>query len=89
MVQAAGLSIFRFPGGSASDDFHFNSANNYSDPSADSIPQFAQFIGNVGGLGIVTLDYGSGSPQEAEAELAYLEGSHDRYHDDRHGTGME
>ena len=24
MVQAAGLTMFRFPGGSSSDDFHFN-----------------------------------------------------------------
>ena len=75
MVEAAGLNIFRFPGGSASDDFHFNNDDNYSDPSANSIPQFAQFVDNVGGLAIVTIDYGSGSPQEAEAELAYLTGS--------------
>jgi alpha-L-arabinofuranosidase len=75
MVEAAGLSIFRFPGGSSSDDFHFNVAANYSDPVANTIPQFAQFITAVGGTGVVTTDYGSGSPQEAEAELAYLDGS--------------
>jgi hypothetical protein len=75
MVEAAGLSLFRFPGGSASDDFHFNVANNYNDSAAITIPQFAQFITQVGGAGIVTTDYGSGSPQEAEAELAYLGGS--------------
>ena len=43
--------------------------------SAITIPQFAQFISAAGGIGLVTLDYGSGSPQEAAAELAYLEGS--------------
>jgi alpha-L-arabinofuranosidase len=75
MVEAAGLNLFRFPGGSASDDYHFNVAANYGDPAANTIPQFAQFISAVGGTGIVTTDYGSGSPQEAEAELAYLEGS--------------
>jgi alpha-L-arabinofuranosidase len=75
MVQAAGLDIFRFPGGSASDDYHFNQSSNDGDSSANTIPQFAQLIDNVGGLGIVTTDYGSGSPQEAEAELAYLLGS--------------
>ncbi|MGD0388819.1 MAG: hypothetical protein ABSC42_07685 [Tepidisphaeraceae bacterium] len=75
MVEAAGLDMFRFPGGSASDDFHFNVADNYGDSAANTIPQFAQFIDNVGGQGIVTIDYGSGSPQEAEAELAYLTGS--------------
>jgi alpha-L-arabinofuranosidase len=75
MVQAAGLTMFRFPGGSSSDDYHFNISNNYNDPVANTIPQFTQFIEGVGGTGLVTLDYGSGSPQEAAAELAYLEGS--------------
>ncbi|HEV3023943.1 MAG TPA: hypothetical protein VGX76_15820 [Pirellulales bacterium] len=75
MVGAAGLAAFRFPGGSSSDDFHFNVASSYGDPVAVTIPQFAQFIQTAGGTGLVTLDYGSGSPQEAAAELAYLEGS--------------
>lgn len=75
MVSAAGLAAFRFPGGSSSDDFHFNVAANYGDSAANTVPQFAQFIQAVGGVGLVTLDYGSGSPQEAAAELAYLEGS--------------
>jgi hypothetical protein len=75
MVQAAGLTAFRFPGGDISNDFHFNVANNFGDPAAKTVPQFAQFIEGVGGTGVVTLDYGSGSPQEAAAELAYLEGS--------------
>ena len=74
-----GFKLYRFPGGSASDDFHFNVANNYGDCVADTIPQFAQFISAVGGIGIVTVDYGSGSPQEAAAELAYL-----RWHAHRH-----
>ena len=75
MIEAAGLNLFRFPGGSSSDDYHFNVSDNYNDASANTIPQFAEVISAVGGTGIVTLDYGSGSPQEAEAELAYLEGS--------------
>lgn len=75
MVSAAGLTAFRFPGGSSSDDFHFNVADNYGDSSAVTIPQFAQFVQATKGVGLVTLDYGSGSPQEAAAELAYLEGS--------------
>ncbi len=74
MVEAAGLNMFRFPGGSSSDDYHFNVSDNYSS-GENTIPQFAEFIQSVGGTGLVTTDYGSGSPQEAEAELAYLEGS--------------
>ena len=75
MAAAAGLDIYRFPGGSAADDFHFNVANNWGDSGAITIPQFAQFVASVGGTGMVTVDYGSGSPQEAAAELAYLDGS--------------
>ncbi len=75
MVEAAGLNIYRFPGGSSSDDYHFNQSSNDDDPSAITISQFAEFIQSVGGTGLVTTDYGSGSPQEAEAELAYLLGS--------------
>jgi len=75
LAEAAGLTVYRFPGGSSSDDYHFNVSSNYGDGSAVTIPQFAQFIQNVGGTGLITLDYGSGSPQEAAAELAYLQGS--------------
>jgi hypothetical protein len=70
MVQAAGLTSFRFPGGSSSDDFHFNKPPSYHGQGTDT--SMAQFIASVGGQGIATLDYGSGSPQEAAALLAYL-----------------
>ncbi len=71
IVKAAGLTSFRFPGGSTADDYHFNIANN----APNTIGQFAEFIQAVDGTGIVTVDFGSGSPQEAAAELAYLQGS--------------
>jgi hypothetical protein len=74
MVQNAGLGLFRFPGGSESDEFHFNvpPANQpvYSGPGTAA--SMASFIASVNGRGIATLDYGSGSPQEAAAFLAYL-----------------
>ena len=73
LAQTAGLQTYRFPGGSSSDDYHFNTAAPYA--GYETIPQFAQFIQNVNGSGMLTIDYGSGSPQEAAAELAYLEGS--------------
>ena len=73
MVQAAGLTEFRFPGGSASDDFHFNSPPSYNGQGTDT--SMASFIASVNGQAIITLDYGSGSPQEAAALLAYFNGS--------------
>ena len=74
MVQAAGLTSFRFPGGSQSDDFHFNSAVAYH-PTWGTDSSMASFIALVNGNAILTLDYGSGSPQEAAAMLAYFNGS--------------
>src|SRR5262245_32763861 len=71
MVQAAGLTSFRFPGGSSSDDFHFNAPPSYNGQGTDA--SMARFIAAVGGQAVVTLDYGSGSPQEAAAFLAYLD----------------
>ena len=70
-VTAAGLTTYRYPGGSTADDYHFNTAGNVP----NTISEFAQFIQAVDGTGFVTVDYGSGSPQEAAAELAYLQGS--------------
>ena len=72
MITAAGLKCFRYPGGSNSDeDTHFNVKTS----DHDTIPQFVQLVDSLGGVAEVTLNYGSGSPQEAAAELAYIEGS--------------
>jgi hypothetical protein len=73
MVQAAGLTMFRFPGGSSSDDFHFNAPPTYTGEGTDG--SMATFIASENGVGMATIDYGSGSPQEGAAFLAYLEGS--------------
>jgi hypothetical protein len=70
MVQSAGLTMFRFPGGSSSDDFHFNAPPTYNGEGTDA--SMASFISAMNGVGLATIDYGSGSPQEAAAFLAYL-----------------
>jgi hypothetical protein len=70
MVAAAGLTMFRFPGGSSSDDWHFNAGPTYGGEGTS--PSMASFVSALAGTGMVTLDYGSGSPQEAAAFLAYL-----------------
>ena len=65
--------MFRFPGGSSSDTFHFNAPPTYN--GEGTAATMAEFIASVGGAGLVTLDYGTGSPQEAAAFLAYLDGA--------------
>ncbi|MFO0958282.1 MAG: cellulose binding domain-containing protein [Isosphaeraceae bacterium] len=73
MVQDAGLTLFRFPGGSSSDEYHFADPPRYN--GFNTAPNFAKLIESIGGKGMVTLNYGTGSPQEAAAFLAYLNGS--------------
>ena len=73
MVEAAGLTMFRLPGGSAADTFHFNAPPSYD--GEGTVATMASFIASVGGGGMVTVNYGTGSPQEAAAMLAYLNGS--------------
>jgi hypothetical protein len=70
MVRDAGINFFRFPGGSSADEYHF------ADPPAyegrGTAATFAEFVAAAGGQAVVTLNYGTGSPQEAAAWLAYL-----------------
>ena len=73
LVESAGLNMFRLPGGSDADTFHFNSPPSYT--GQGTAATMAEFIASVNGQGLVTLDYGSGSPQEAAAFLAYLDAS--------------
>ena len=74
MVQAAGLDFFRFgeagPKRRGSDGWHFNVNN-----SPTNYAQFLQLVAGLGGTGMAGIDYGSASPQEAAAELAYTLGS--------------
>lgn len=70
MVQAAGLNFFRFPGGSSSNEYHFTDPPSYN--GRGTAATFANFIASVGGQGVVTLNYGTASPQEGAAWLAYL-----------------
>ncbi len=71
LVQAAGLNLFRIlPGGATTDGFHFNAPPFFQ--GEGTIPSMASFVASVNGQAVVPLDYGSGSPQEAAALLAYL-----------------
>jgi hypothetical protein len=70
MVQAAGLTMFRLPGGSSSNEFHFADPPSYN--GKGTAASMAKFIASVGGGGIVTLNYGTGDPKEAAAFLSYL-----------------
>lgn len=70
MVQAAGLNFFRIPGGWFADVWHFNDPQVFA--GGNTSGNMAQFIASMGAAGMVTVNYGTGSPQEAAAYLAYL-----------------
>ncbi len=64
-----GTRILRFPGGSASDDYHW--ATGKSDTNtwawATSFNNFVHIATNVGVQGMITVNYGGSTPQEAAA----------------------
>ena len=77
LTQAAGLNAFRLPGGSTSDVYHWDIPN--GGPSVNGGATFVDMANFVAGLNatassMVTINYGTGSPEEGAAELAYLNG---------------
>jgi len=78
LTEAAGIDTIRLGGGSYVDGsmssdstgWHFN-INNQS----TTIGQMALYAQNLGATVIVDVNYGTASPQEAEALWAYLDGS--------------
>jgi len=69
LLKQAGLMALRFPGGSASDDYHWES--NTSDANtwtwATSFTNFAPVAVNIGAQVVITANYGTGTPAEAAA----------------------
>jgi alpha-L-arabinofuranosidase len=72
-----GTRALRFPGGSDSDDYHWvYNRQDYNDWTwATSLANFIQVITNINGEAMTTLNYGTGSSNEAAAWVAYVNGS--------------
>jgi hypothetical protein len=77
LLTNMGIQALRLPGGSASDDYHW--VDDKSDwtgyPWATSMASFIQIITNINAQTMITVNYGSGSPQEAAAWVAYCNGA--------------
>jgi hypothetical protein len=76
LVKASGLSLFRISNGSGTEgDLHFDQPENER-PGYAPRPLSAalQAVQDFNGTALVTVNYGSGSPQEGLAYLAYLNG---------------
>jgi alpha-N-arabinofuranosidase len=80
LLQAAGLRTIRIPGGSLSDEYHWrlNKGINKADGSLNSwtwftgTDGFTRIITTLNSQAFVTVNYGSGTPEEAAAWVAYM-----------------
>ncbi|HEY4300177.1 MAG TPA: hypothetical protein VGM73_04850, partial [Candidatus Didemnitutus sp.] len=78
LVGAAGVRVIRIPGGSLSDTYHWtlnkgvdtnNVLNNFS--WASGTDSFVKLISGINSQAFVTVNYGTGTPEEAAAWVAY------------------
>lgn len=77
-LSAMGTGAVRFPGGSSSDSYNWQTDRSVTSPSfqwASSAATFASVTQAQGAQAFVTVNYGSGTPQQAAAWVAYYNGS--------------
>ncbi len=77
LLTQAGIKSLRYPGGSASDDYDWyldRSVTNNSFQWASAFPTFATQAAALGAQPYLTVNYGSGTPEEAAAWVAYANG---------------
>jgi hypothetical protein len=73
LIRDAGLRMLRLSNGSGSDEWHFN--GRYVDLVGAGL--LANMTATTGADGLVTVNYGTGTPEEAAAYVAYLNGTTD------------
>jgi hypothetical protein len=84
LIKAAGVRTIRIPGGSLSDEYHWNlnKSIDRTNPSqnntwtwSSSIANFANLFTGLNAQVFATVNYGSGTPEEAAAWVAYANGT--------------
>jgi hypothetical protein len=77
LLTNMGIQALRFPGGSDSDDYHWvqNRQDQNSWSWTTSTASYIQVITNINGETMVTLNYGTGTSNEAAAWVAYCNAS--------------
>src|SRR5216110_2806202 len=78
LLQAAGLRAIRLPGGSLSDEYHWRTNTNLDHATiaqpwswAAGFDKSSALVVALGAQAMVTVNYGTGTPQEAAAWVAY------------------
>jgi len=76
LISEMGCLAVRVPGGSLSDEYHFSSNTTWTNTWQwqTSFPEFMRVVTNVSAQVFVVVNYGSGSPEEAAAWVAYANG---------------
>ena len=70
-VKAVNHKVIRFPGGLSSDEYHWQEGLAKKDANVDT-DEFLEFCEKVGCEPMITVNFGSGTPQEAAAWVEYL-----------------
>jgi hypothetical protein len=77
LLQEMGTRLLRGPGGSLSDEYHWSTDTNLTNTWRwpTSFANFVHVATNVGAQALLTVNYGTGSTNEAAAWVAYANGS--------------
>jgi hypothetical protein len=77
LLQEMGTRLLRGPGGSLSDEYHWSTDTNLTNTWrwATSFANFVQVATNAGAQAVITVNYGTGSTNEAAAWVAYANGA--------------
>ncbi len=73
LLQAAGIRAIRLPGGSTSDEYHWriNKTRDNTWTWASDFSVSSTLTSNLSAQAMITVNYGSGTPEEAAAWVAY------------------
>jgi hypothetical protein len=73
LLRADGVRVMRYPGGSIAENFHWqtNTLDDGSNAGTDTFDKFMQAVQQVGATPISSVNYGSGTPEEAAAWVKY------------------
>jgi hypothetical protein len=72
LIKSAGLNLLRLSYGRGADDWHFNQQDSDGQPGSAALE--GNLVEATDAAGAITINYGTGSPQEGAAYVAYLEG---------------
>jgi len=78
LVRDAGIRIIRIPGGSESNKYRWNQNTRYNETwkwASGGVPKFTQLITGAETQAFVAVNYGTGTPEEAAAWVAYANAS--------------